>query len=89
MKRLFLVVTFTGAAVALTGCHSQLTFSTPSGIREYGRYRNGSLAIAKSPRDKQDHYHTTQKHYEDKKTERRLGGLFDSTQVEAGYDHGS
>ena len=65
MKKLLLI----GAiATTLTGCHSQLTFSTPSGLREYGRYRNGSLSVAKTPPGQEDYYHSTQKYAEEQKT---------------------
>ena len=41
-----------------SGCH--IMMSTPSGIREFGRYQNGLVVTGKAEANKADEYHTTQ-----------------------------
>lgn len=56
------VITAATAAVIvffLTGCHVMM--STPSGIREYGRYQNGQIVTGKSAPNVADEYHITQR----------------------------
>lgn len=55
-----------GAVAAVVGslsaCHMSTTWSTPSGIREWGRYQVGELSVAKMKNDREvDDYHDTQK----------------------------
>lgn len=68
------------AITALSGCYGTMTLSTPSGLREHHRGKNGSLSIAKTPAGEEDYYHSTQKHYESQKTERTLGRVQEAIQ---------
>ena len=57
MKRLIVLGL---ATVFLSGCFGVL--STPSGIREWGRYQNGQSSIAKMENNlTADEYHATQR----------------------------
>lgn len=55
--RLFIAVAI--VVSCLSGCHVMM--STPSGIREFGRYQNGLVVTGKSAPNVIDEYHTTQK----------------------------
>ena len=53
--RLFII---TCLVITVSGCH--IMMSTPSGIREFGRYQNGLVVTGKSAANKPDEYHKTQ-----------------------------
>lgn len=48
-----------GITLLASSCH--IMMSTPSGIREFGRYQNGLVVTGKSAPNKSDEYHSVQK----------------------------